>query len=306
MARARRAGSDRAHRRRPRRRRSQGRGGCRRAVPASSAGRRRRSWSREVQTGGASASDEFVEVANQGAGAGRPARARGRLRDVVGLDRHAQGDMGGVDDPRPGPADPARRMRRGSTRPWPTRRTRAGSRRPVARSRCGWSAVRSIDSVGWGDATNAFVEGTAAPAPPAGSSLERAPGGPAGNGTDTNDNAPGLVRPGSPVAAGPGGAARPGSASVAHSVGRSHADGHASRPPDADPRSRAVDRPRRPSPTPTPTPTPHPDADAHPDAHTQPDPDPGPQWAMAGSSGRIRWDRADIWKARWSARGPPG
>jgi hypothetical protein len=45
-----------------------------------------------------------------------------------------------------------------------------------------------IDAVGWGDATNAFVEGTTAPAPPAGSSLERRPGGAAGNGWDTNDN----------------------------------------------------------------------------------------------------------------------
>ncbi len=46
-----------------------------------------------------------------------------------------------------------------------------------------------IDAVGWGDATNAFVEGVAASAPPAGSSIERRPGGSAGNVTDTNDNA---------------------------------------------------------------------------------------------------------------------
>ena len=46
-----------------------------------------------------------------------------------------------------------------------------------------------IDAVGWGDAASGFVEGTSALAPPAGSSLERAPGGPAGNGWDTNDNA---------------------------------------------------------------------------------------------------------------------
>ena len=47
----------------------------------------------------------------------------------------------------------------------------------------------TIDAIGWGDATNAFVEGSPAAAPPAGSSLERRPGGSAGNGTDTNDNA---------------------------------------------------------------------------------------------------------------------
>jgi len=45
-----------------------------------------------------------------------------------------------------------------------------------------------IDSLSWGDATNSFVEGAAALAPAAGSSLERKPGGVAGNGTDTNDN----------------------------------------------------------------------------------------------------------------------
>ncbi len=44
-----------------------------------------------------------------------------------------------------------------------------------------------IDAIAWGNTTNGFIEGTAAPAPPAGSSLERLPGGAAGNGTDTND-----------------------------------------------------------------------------------------------------------------------
>src|SRR3990172_137023 len=45
-----------------------------------------------------------------------------------------------------------------------------------------------IDALGWGDATNAFVEGTAALPPPAGSSVERLPGGLLGNASDTNDN----------------------------------------------------------------------------------------------------------------------
>jgi hypothetical protein len=44
-----------------------------------------------------------------------------------------------------------------------------------------------VDAVGWGTATNALVEGSAAPAPPTtaapGSSIERLP-----NGHDTNDN----------------------------------------------------------------------------------------------------------------------
>ena len=41
-----------------------------------------------------------------------------------------------------------------------------------------------VDSVGWGLATNAFVEGAVAPAPPAGSSIVRLP-----DGDDTNNNA---------------------------------------------------------------------------------------------------------------------
>jgi hypothetical protein len=46
-----------------------------------------------------------------------------------------------------------------------------------------------FDAVGWGDATSAFVEGAPAVAPPAGSSIERLPGGQDGNTLDTNANA---------------------------------------------------------------------------------------------------------------------
>jgi DNA/RNA endonuclease YhcR with UshA esterase domain len=45
-----------------------------------------------------------------------------------------------------------------------------------------------IDSLAWGTAANAFVEGSPGAAPPTGSSLERKPGGMLGNATDTNDN----------------------------------------------------------------------------------------------------------------------
>ena len=41
----------------------------------------------------------------------------------------------------------------------------------------------AVDSVGWGSATNAFVEGAVAPAPPAGQSIARTP-----NGSDSNHN----------------------------------------------------------------------------------------------------------------------
>jgi len=49
-------------------------------------------------------------------------------------------------------------------------------------------ATTAIDAVGWGTASSAWLEGTPAPAPLAGSSLERLPGGSAGSGQDTNDN----------------------------------------------------------------------------------------------------------------------
>ena len=61
-----------------------------------------------------------------------------------------------------------------------------------------------IDAVGWGDAVNVFAEGAAASAPAAGRSIERRPGGGAGNGIDTNDNAADFVLTTSPVPIGLG------------------------------------------------------------------------------------------------------
>ena len=50
-------------------------------------------------------------------------------------------------------------------------------------------AETAIDAVGWGTAANSWMEGGAAPAPPAGSSIERMPGGALGSSQDTDDNA---------------------------------------------------------------------------------------------------------------------
>jgi hypothetical protein len=47
----------------------------------------------------------------------------------------------------------------------------------------------AIDAVGWGTAAGTWLEGSPAPAPPSGSSLERLPGGADGSGQDTDDNA---------------------------------------------------------------------------------------------------------------------
>src|ERR1035437_6030687 len=56
-----------------------------------------------------------------------------------------------------------------------------------------------VDAVGWGTAANEYVEGSVAPAPPAKSSLERRPGGPEGNTVDTNDNGSDRVVPPNPT-----------------------------------------------------------------------------------------------------------
>lgn len=50
-------------------------------------------------------------------------------------------------------------------------------------------AASAIDAVGWGTATSTWREGSVAPAPPAGSSIERLPGGALGSTQDTDDNA---------------------------------------------------------------------------------------------------------------------
>ncbi len=55
------------------------------------------------------------------------------------------------------------------------------------------------DALGWGNATNAFVETRPAQAPPAGSSVERLPGGADGNWYDTNDNLLDTHEEGAPV-----------------------------------------------------------------------------------------------------------
>ncbi|HEY8134487.1 MAG TPA: lamin tail domain-containing protein, partial [Candidatus Limnocylindrales bacterium] len=59
-----------------------------------------------------------------------------------------------------------------------------------------------IDSLSWGDAASALVEARPGSAPPAGSSLERRPGAALGNGTDTNDNLADTLLNAAPIAQG--------------------------------------------------------------------------------------------------------
>src|SRR6185369_15905588 len=140
-----------------------------------------------VQTGGASASDEFAEISNAGAVA----------VDLTGLEvvyatstgstvtRKASWTTASI-------LEPGRHLLIANS---------AGVFAPIADATYsgGFAATGGaivlrpiggtpIDAVGWGDATNAFVEGSGASAPPAGSSIERLPGGELGNGTDTNEN----------------------------------------------------------------------------------------------------------------------
>ncbi len=151
----------------------------------------------EVQTGGASASDEFVEIANQGAApvdllglevvyatsTGSTVTRKGTWTSSLVLDPgrrallvNGSGAYAGVGD----------LVYTGGF---------AATGGAIALRVVGGAVV---DSVGWGDASSGFVEGLAAAAPTAGSSLERRPGGSAGNGLDTNDNATDFVVNGTP------------------------------------------------------------------------------------------------------------
>jgi hypothetical protein len=141
----------------------------------------------EVQTGGASASDEFFELANAG-----PVDI-----DLGGLEIAYVTSTGGT-------------VTRKAT--WATGTVVAPGRHLLIANTSGaYAGIADatysgglaatggalvlrvvgggpIDAVGWGDASNGFVEGNAALAPSAGQSIERLPGGMAGNGVDTNVN----------------------------------------------------------------------------------------------------------------------
>ncbi|TMD31026.1 MAG: lamin tail domain-containing protein, partial [Chloroflexi bacterium] len=210
----------------------------------------------EVVTGGASASDEFVEIFNAG-----PLAA-----DLVSMEVVYVTATGGT-------------VTRKAT--WTTSRPlAAGQHLLVANGLGSYAALADatysggfaatggsialrvvggavVDAVGWGDATNAFLEGAAAPAPPAGSSIERRPGGDAGNGTDTNDNAADWFVQSQPV---PQNLSSPPTPTPTPS-------------PSPTPTATPTPTPS-PSPTPTPTPTPTPSPSPTPTATPTPTPSP--------------------------------
>jgi hypothetical protein len=233
----------------------------------------------EVETGGASASDEFVEIANVG-----PVAV-----DLAGLELAAASSAGTTASRRAG---------------WSaTTVVEPGRHLLVANAAGIWASIADltyttgiaatggtvvlrpaggspIDAVGWGDATNAFVEGAPAPAPAAGSSIERLPGGAAGNGTDTNDNAADLVIREVPgpqrLADAPTPSASPSPSLVPGDPTPTPAP--ADVPPTPDPSPSATPDPATPSPTPSaiPTLTPSPSPVATPSPTPTPAPTPTP------------------------------
>ena len=220
----------------------------------------------EVQTGGTSASDEFVEVANQGAAS----------VDLGGLELVYVTSTGGTITRKatwtsPTLLEPGRRVLAANS---------TGIYAAIADSSYSGGLAATggamvlrvvggtpIDAVGWGDAVNPFVEGTAASAPSAGSSLERRPGAGAGNGIDTNVNANDFFVQGAPSPQ--NGAAPP--------VPGPGATPTPTPTPVPSPTPAPTPTPT-PSPTATPTPQPTPiagtDAYADPDTYSDPDTDP--------------------------------
>ncbi len=142
----------------------------------------------EVVTGGVSASDEYVEIANRS----------DATVDLAGLELAYVTSSGST---------VTRKAAWATTRP-----LAAGQRLLVANAGGAFAAIAdatysggfaatggalvlrpvggtALDAIGWGDAANAFVEGSAAPAPSPGSSITRRPGTSPGSLVDTNDNA---------------------------------------------------------------------------------------------------------------------
>lgn len=148
----------------------------------------------EVVTGGTSASDEFIELYNPTNG---PLPLEGLELVYVSasgltVSRRAAWELGAPEVPPGGHVLIANEL--GIYAPIADAAYASGMAATggsVALRIVG--AASAIDAVGWGSATSAWLEGTVAPAPPAGSSLERLPGGALGSTRDTDDNAADFV-----------------------------------------------------------------------------------------------------------------
>jgi hypothetical protein len=133
-------------------------------------------------------------------------------------------------------------------------------------------AASAVDAVGWGTVASTWLETVPAPAPPAGSSLERLPGGALGSGQDTDHNAVDFaVRPvpdpqnsTSPPVPGASVSPSPSDSPSTTETPRPTPDATATPDPTATPSPSVSPTPGpsspvpSPSQTPTPTPTPTP------------------------------------------------
>ena len=182
----------------------------------------------EVVTGGVSASDEYIEIANAGA----------TTTDLTGLEVAYASSAGTTAAKKVAwtsslPVAPGQHVLLANASGVYASLADAVYSGGVAATggsivlRATGGAV--VDAVGWGDATNAFVEGTAAPAPAAAQSIERRPGGADGNSLDTNNNASDFVVNATPVpqglTAGPG----PSPSEAPRRLNRTHRDRRPSR-----------------------------------------------------------------------------
>ena len=148
----------------------------------------------EIVTGGTSASDEFIELYNPTSG---PLPLEGLelvYASASGLtvSRRAAWELGAPEMPPGGHLLVANEL--GTYAPIADATYASGMAATggsVALRIVGASSA--IDAVGWGSATSTWLEGSVAPAPPAGSSLERLPGGALGSAQDTDDNAADFV-----------------------------------------------------------------------------------------------------------------
>ena len=199
----------------------------------------------EVVTGGGSASDEYVELANAGTA---PV-------DLAGLEV-AYVTSSGATVTRKAAwtasllVEPGRRILLANT--LGTYAAMADATYSGGLAATGGSIVLRpigglpVDAVGWGDALSSFVEGTAAPAPAAGTSIERTD-------VDTNDNAADFSVNAAPVAQGLAWEPSPSSSPAPQPTPT--ADAHRRADACCDPCADAIAH-----------------ADPHPHAHLEPDP----------------------------------
>lgn len=214
----------------------------------------------EVMTGGASASDEYVEISNAG-----PAPLDLGEHELVYVTATGATVTRKASWPGPLLIEPGRHVLVANT--LGVHAAAADATYSGGLAATGGAIVLRriggpvVDAVGWGQATNSFVEGLPAPAPAAGESIERRPGGAGGNLVDTNDNAADWFivndpQP-QPLAAPPVPAPTPAPA------------------PSPEPAPTPEPTPT-PSAAPTPAPTPEPTASPAPTSTPSPEPPPAP------------------------------